>query len=77
MLTVRVLAFCLLSVQPICSPTRSVLMSGRYTYRVGTQATVIRADVPFGVPLDNTFLPQNLKDAGYHTGETELQCRER
>ena len=42
-------------------------MSGRYTYRVGTQATVIRADVPFGVPLDNTFLPQNLKDAGYRT----------
>jgi hypothetical protein len=48
-------------VQPICSPTRSVLMSGRYTYRVGTQAAVIRADVPFGVPpLDNTSLPQNL-----------------
>jgi arylsulfatase A-like enzyme len=54
-------------VQPICSPTRSSLMTGRYTYRLGTQATVIRADVPFGVPLDETFLAQNLADAGYHT----------
>ena len=42
-------------------------MTGRYTYRLGTQATVIRADVPFGVPLDNTFIPQNLKDVGYAT----------
>lgn len=54
-------------VQPVCSPTRSSLMTGRYTYRLGTQATVIRADVPFGVPLDNTFIPQNLKDVGYAT----------
>ena len=53
-------------VQPICSPTRSSLLTGRYTYRLGTQATVIRADVPFGVPLENTLLAQNLADAGYH-----------
>ena len=54
-------------VQPVCSPTRSTLMTGRYTNRLGTQATVIRADVPFGVPLDNTFMSQNMQDAGYHT----------
>ena len=54
-------------VQPVCSPTRSVLMTGRYTYRLGTQATVIRADVPFGVPLKETFMAQNMKDAGYDT----------
>eukprot|EP00041_Stephanoeca_diplocostata_P011929 m.198142 g.198142 ORF g.198142 m.198142 type:complete len:141 (+) comp18735_c0_seq5:155-577(+) len=52
-------------VQPICSPTRSSLMTGRYTYRLGTQATVIRADVPFGIPLSETFMAQNLKDVGY------------
>lgn len=51
-------------VQPICSPTRSALMTGRYTNRLGTQATVIRSDVPFGVPLENTFLSQNMQDAG-------------
>ena len=54
-------------VQPVCSPTRSVLMTGRYTHRLGTQATVIRADVPFGIPLKEKFLPENLKEAGYHT----------
>ena len=26
-------------VQPVCSPTRSSLMSGRYTYRLGTQVS--------------------------------------
>ena len=54
-------------VQPVCSPTRSSLMTGRYTYRLGTQATVIRADVPFGVPLTETFMAQNMADAGYKT----------
>lgn len=54
-------------VAPICSPTRSSLMTGRYTYRLGTQATVIRSDVPFGVPLTETFLSQNMQDAGYAT----------
>ena len=39
-------------------------MTGRYTNRLGTQATVIRSDVPFGVPLANTMIPQNMQDAG-------------
>ena len=42
-------------------------MTGRYTYRLGTQATVIRADVPFGVPLSETFMSENLVEAGYTT----------
>jgi hypothetical protein len=54
-------------VAPVCSPTRSSLMTGRYTYRLGTQATVIRADVGFGVPLRETFFPQNMQDAGLTT----------
>lgn len=54
-------------VQPICSPTRSALMTGRYTIRLGTQSNVIYWDTPWGVPANETFLPQNLKDAGYHT----------
>ena len=36
---------------PICSPTRSSIMTGRYTYRLGTQCTIIESNVPFGIPL--------------------------
>ena len=54
-------------VQPICSPTRSSLMTGRYTYRLGTQAEIIETYVPFGVPLRERFLPQLFQAAGYRT----------
>jgi arylsulfatase B len=54
-------------VQPICSPTRSALMTGRYTIRLGTQSNVIWWDSPWGIPLNETFLPENLKDAGFIT----------
>ena len=54
-------------VQPICSPTRSALMTGRYTTRLGTQSSVIFWDTPWGIDLNETFLPQNLVDAGYAT----------
>ena len=54
-------------VQPICSPTRSALMTGRYTTRLGTQSSVIYWDTPWGIDLNETFLPQNLQDAGYST----------
>jgi len=54
-------------VQPICSPTRSAFMTGRYTIRIGTQSNVIYWDTPWGVPINETFLPQNMKDAGYDT----------
>ena len=34
-------------VQPICSPTRSALMAGRYPMRLGTQSNVIFWDTPW------------------------------
>ena len=56
-------------VQPICSPTRSALMTGRYPLRIGTQANVIYWDTPWSIPLNHTFMPQYLKraDSRYST----------
>lgn len=54
-------------VQPICSPTRSALLTGRYTIRLGTQSNVVWYDSPWGLPLNETLLSQNLGDAGYST----------
>ena len=53
--------------QPICSPTRSSLMTGRYTYRLGTQAEIVETFVPFGIPLSERFMPEYFRDAGYAT----------
>eukprot|EP00040_Diaphanoeca_grandis_P023814 m.130076 g.130076 ORF g.130076 m.130076 type:complete len:552 (+) comp29456_c0_seq1:134-1789(+) len=54
-------------VQPICSPTRSALMTGRYTIRLGTQSSVIYWDTPWGVDVNETFVSNNLKSVGYRT----------
>ena len=54
-------------VQPICSPSRSQLMSGRYQIHTGLQHYVITPQQPNGLPLDNILLPEQLKHCGYDT----------
>ena len=54
-------------VQPMCSPTRAALMTGRYPLRYGMQTGVIPGAGTYGVPLDEYMLPQMLHDAGYQT----------
>lgn len=54
-------------VQPICSPTRSQLMTGRYQIHTGLQHFVIVADQANSVPLSEVMLPQKLKEANYST----------
>ena len=53
-------------VQPVCSPTRAALLTGRLATRTGIY-TVIRPNEPWGLPLAERLLPQVLKDAGYTT----------
>ena len=54
-------------VQPVCSPTRAALMTGRYPMRHGLQVGVVRPWAQYGLPLDERTLPQALKEAGYTT----------
>ena len=57
-------------VQPVCSPTRAALMTGRYPMRHGLQVGVVRPWAQYGLPLDERTLPQALKEAGYETAIT-------
>ena len=54
-------------VQPMCTPTRAALMTGRYPFRYGLQTLVIPTPSKYGMPTDEWLLPQALKEAGYRT----------
>ncbi|XP_027050910.1 arylsulfatase B-like [Pocillopora damicornis] len=54
-------------VQPLCTPARGALMTGRYPIHTGLQHFVIRPSNPFGLPLDFQTLPGQLKKVGYAT----------
>jgi len=55
-----------LYVQPVCSPTRAALMTGRYATRTGVY-TIVRPHATWGLPLAERTLANALKDAGYAT----------
>jgi arylsulfatase A-like enzyme len=54
-------------VQPMCTPTRAALMTGRYPFRYGLQTAVIPSVSAYGLDTTEWLLPQALKDAGYKT----------
>ncbi|MDM4016161.1 sulfatase-like hydrolase/transferase [Roseiconus lacunae] len=56
-------------VAPMCSPTRAGLMTGRYPIRYGLARAVIPPYRDFGLPTDETTLPEALETLGYqHRG---------
>ncbi|XP_076067121.1 arylsulfatase B-like isoform X1 [Oratosquilla oratoria] len=62
-------------VQPICTPSRSALMTGKHPIHTGLQSNVIYGPQPYGISLGETLLPQYLQNLGYltfHVGKWHL-----
>lgn len=56
-------------VQPVCSPTRAALMTGRYATRTGVYG-IVTPHAKWGLPLAERTLADALQDAGYETAIT-------
>ena len=54
-------------VLPVCSPTRTSIMSGMYPMRYGLQHQVIWSGAPAGLPTNITTLADHLTSAGFKT----------
>ena len=61
---VRFTNFC--SADPVCSPSRAALLTGRYPTRVGVPRVLFPQDAG-GLNLDETTLAGTLQNAGYRT----------
>ena len=55
-------------VQPVCSPTRSALMTGRYPFHTGMQHfTTLSAGSAAHLPLEHATIAEVFKSRGYDT----------
>jgi arylsulfatase A-like enzyme len=56
-------------VQPVCSPTRAALLTGRYPTHTGVY-TIVSPGASWGLPLGERTLAEALRSAGYRTALT-------
>ena len=56
-------------VQPLCSPSRASLLTGKYAIHLGAglNENVFSPDEDAGLPLQESLLPEKLQDLGYKT----------
>lgn len=65
------------SVQRACTPTRAALMTARYNIRYGFASGVLKPAKPYGLPTNETILPQYLNELGFESHmvrEQSLYC---
>ena len=52
-------------VNKFCSPTRTSLMTGRWSYNIGTSAGIIDNGHPANMPLSESTVAESLAELGY------------
>ena len=61
-------------VQPICTPTRSVLLSGRYSIHTGCEHILFGSSEASCLPVDLPIMPQAFKAIGFASSPPDSCC---